>query len=1184
MHLKTLTMRGFKSFATATTVRFEPGINAVVGPNGSGKSNVVDALAWVMGEQGAKTLRGGSMADVIFAGTSRRPALGRAEVSLTIDNSDGVLPIEYSEVTITRTLFRAGGSEYAINGTPARLLDVQELLSDTGMGREMHVIIGQGRLDEVLTSSPEERRNIVEEAAGVLKHRRRKEKTLRKLEAMKGSFTRVEDLTAELRRQLGPLAKQAEAARRAQVIQATERDARARLLADDLAQAQARLEAGTAEDNRTAQLREENQAALTQARAALAAAEEHHARLNPQLSALRDSSERLASLEERFRAMDELARERERTLSTMPARGGQDDPEELRARAVRARAEEEELEGRVRDAQDALRAVLTQREESETAEAAAERAYNEASRVRADARENAARRAGKVSAIRSRLEALTAEVERVDKDVAAARQRVQTTSVQVTDIEEELVATSAGDDTLATAHEEHTRSHLAARAAVEEARANEARAREEMARVQAIVDTLALSLEPEDATAWAIGHGAALLRDHLHVERGWESAAENALAGTAAGAVVDDLDSAVDILRGAAQAQAGRLTLSITEGKNDDAVTAAREAELSTAFETVRPDKDAAVHALAVVRWSGTGSDLAGLLKQLLAGTALTVDLVTARLLVAAGAPRAVTMSGDVITACTATGGEATAAATLARQAAYQDASEQLDAAATAADEAAVALRKAESAEEDARARAEASGSELTARDSNLAAATAQLGALRQALSTARADEERAVARAASLREDIAARQAELESFTQPEESTADIPDDGELARLSQQRDSAHEAAVAARKQETEARLALRTAEERFRALSGRADALDNRARLARERLEREERARQARAEYAVLAGQVAAAAVRALTHVRSLRAEVAEQRRRVEEEQHGAEGQLTHLREHVEQLRARERELADSTHARELATARARMEYEQLATRALEDLGVDSATLVEEFGPLTSVPTDNGAVPYVRAEQERRLATAQRALARLGTINPLALEEHAALEERQRYLAQQLDDLKKTRADLLDIVAELDERVTLVMKAALSDISARFEQVFARLFPGGEGRLIITDPENVLTTGVEIEARPPGKRVKRLSLLSGGERSLTAIAFLVAIFMALPSPFYVMDEVEAALDDVNLGRLLEIFRELQRSSQLLVITHQKRTMEIADALYGVAMREDGVSTVVSQRMSELRE
>ncbi|MDK6630416.1 chromosome segregation SMC family protein, partial [Actinotignum timonense] len=247
-------MRGFKSFATATTVRFEPGINAVVGPNGSGKSNVVDALAWVMGEQGAKTLRGGSMADVIFAGTSRRPALGRAEVSLTIDNSDGVLPIEYSEVTITRTLFRAGGSEYAINGTPARLLDVQELLSDTGMGREMHVIIGQGRLDEVLTSSPEERRNIVEEAAGVLKHRRRKEKTLRKLEAMKGSFTRVEDLTAELRRQLGPLAKQAEAARRAQVIQATERDARARLLADDLAQAQARLEAGAAEDQRTAQL------------------------------------------------------------------------------------------------------------------------------------------------------------------------------------------------------------------------------------------------------------------------------------------------------------------------------------------------------------------------------------------------------------------------------------------------------------------------------------------------------------------------------------------------------------------------------------------------------------------------------------------------------------------------------------------------------------------------------------------------------------------------------------------------------------------------------------------------------------------------------------------------------------------------------------------------------------------
>ena len=252
MHLKTLTLRGFKSFASATTLNFEPGVTCVVGPNGSGKSNVVDALAWVMGEQGAKSLRGGKMEDVIFAGTSGRPPLGRAEVALTIDNSDGALPIEYSEVTISRTLFRNGGSEYAINGQGCRLLDIQDLLSDSGLGREMHVIVGQGQLDAVLRATPEERRGFIEEAAGVLKHRKRKEKALRKLEAMQANLTRLSDLTGEIRRQLGPLGRQAEVARKAAVVQADLRDARARLLADDLAQLDLHARAGDRRRERAA--------------------------------------------------------------------------------------------------------------------------------------------------------------------------------------------------------------------------------------------------------------------------------------------------------------------------------------------------------------------------------------------------------------------------------------------------------------------------------------------------------------------------------------------------------------------------------------------------------------------------------------------------------------------------------------------------------------------------------------------------------------------------------------------------------------------------------------------------------------------------------------------------------------------------------------------------------------------
>ena len=282
MFLKTLSMRGFKSFASATRLELEPGITCVVGPNGSGKSNVVDALAWVMGEQGAKNLRGGKMEDVIFAGTSKRQALGRAEVSLTIDNTDGAIPIDYTEVTISRTLFRSGGSEYAVNGAPARLLDIQELLSDSGLGKEMHVIVGQGQLDQVLHADPFERRGIIEEAAGVLKHRRRKEKAVRKLNGLQTNLDRLQDLRAELARQLGPLGRQARAAQRAATVQAELRDANARLLADDIVQTEAALQnTGDAHtesqqrqhlEARIAQLEEE----ISEARTAAVKAEEEH--------------------------------------------------------------------------------------------------------------------------------------------------------------------------------------------------------------------------------------------------------------------------------------------------------------------------------------------------------------------------------------------------------------------------------------------------------------------------------------------------------------------------------------------------------------------------------------------------------------------------------------------------------------------------------------------------------------------------------------------------------------------------------------------------------------------------------------------------------------------------------------------------------------------------------------------
>lgn len=1188
MHLKSLTLRGFKSFATSTTLRFEPGINAIVGPNGSGKSNVVDALAWVMGEQGAKSLRGSAMSDIIFAGTSNRPALGRAEVSLTIDNADGALPIEYSEVTISRTLFREGGSEYAINGNQVRLLDIQELLSDTGMGREMHVIIGQGRLDQVLTATPEERRGIIEEAAGVLKHRRRQQKALHKLDSMKATFDRLEDLSKELRRQLGPLARQAKAARRAGIVQATVRDAKARLLADDIAQAQARLDAGQADAAKLARERTALTAALEAVRTEIAGLEDEAARMAPELSDLISASERLSSLEERFRSLANLAAEREHSLRARGAEGAQrEDPAELERRAREARDEEETLRRRTEEATDALSAAQSAREEAERGERAAERRHADLSRSLADQREDAARLAGKIASATSRLEALDDEAKRVTAEQTAAGQRAVEAAARVTALEEEAAA--RGDDESGTAaHEASSRQLAQATQALRAAREAAGAARENVARLRATADTLKLSLAPEDASAWAVSRGATPVSEAIVAKRGWESAVETALGGAASG-VSAGLETAVDLLRAAVAEAAGHLEITVTDQKPGTEVESrqaaaaenAGDAALQAALAEVGAG-DAARPALDAVHLSGPAAPA---LRAMLRGTAVAEDLVTARRLIEHGAPAVATKDGALLTRTRVSGGEASAASLLARRTALDDATKELADAEADAALAASRLEDAHMAEESARAAFDRTGAELAARDAAAAAATAELGAARQSLAAAKKNEERSASRLAAIATDRARRVAELDSLRASQQAEVD-PEAGaaELKELDSQRTRAAESSRVARKAETDARLALRTAEERLRGVVGRADSLDRAAQRARERKEREEREAAHRKHTLASLTRIGTLAGRALAASTALREDTQRRRAATTERRTQQDAALTMKRRALTDLEEKRRGLDDSAHQRELARATHQLRFEQLAARAAEELGTDADALVAEFGPLCEVPQEDGtARPYVRAEQERRLATAQRELDKLGRINPLALEEQAALEERNKYLSEQLADLKQTRADLLGIVRDIDDRVEHIMKAALADVSQQFERVFGVLFPGGRGRLVFTDPDSVLTTGVEIEARPPGKRVKRLSLLSGGERSLTAIAFLVATFIARPSPFYVMDEVEAALDDVNLTRLLRIFRELQETSQLLVITHQKRTMETADTIYGVSMREDGVSTVVSQRLSELR-
>ncbi|GAA1727539.1 chromosome segregation protein SMC [Isoptericola hypogeus] len=1202
MHLKTLTLRGFKSFASATTLSLEPGITCVVGPNGSGKSNVVDALSWVMGEQGVKSLRGGKMEDVIFAGTSGRPPLGRAEVSLTIDNSDGALPIDYTEVTISRTLFRSGGSEYAINGSSCRLLDIQELLSDSGIGREMHVVVGQGQLDQVLRATPEDRRGFVEEAAGVLKHRKRKEKALRKLEAMAGNLARLTDLTAELRRQLGPLGRQAAAARKARTVQAELRDARSRLLADDLAQLTAQLAAERADEAALRERQRETEQELGGAREQLARLEVAAAAATTTASRAADAFHALGALRERTQGLARLADERVRLLGTAePEQRGQD-PEQLEAQAERARASEAELTHEVELARTALADAVSARGDAEEAAEAAEKELATLHRGAADRREGLARLSGQVAARRSRVEAADAELERLRAAVDEAERRAERASREFSALEVQVVGAEEGEEDLDARHEAATGELEDARAAVDRLTGLAAEAERDRATWSARVEALELSLDRKDGagallaedTAGVLGSVAAL----LGVEAGFEDAVAAALGPVADAVAVADLDAAVDALRRLRDDDAGRAGLVVGSASSVEPD--------ETSFRRAQPAgvlPEGARWALDVVTVSGPA---AGALRTLLADVVVVEDLAGARALVQrAPGVVAVTRAGDLLGAARAWGGSAAAPSVLHLTSALDEARAGLDDAAGRQERCRFELVGARERLEAADAAHDETLALLHESDAALSAVAEQLGTLGAAHRAASAEAERhraALAQAAERRDADQAELADLSRRLEVAEASPTLSEE-QVTAAQAAREEAQAAATQARARETEARLELRTGEERARAVSGRAQGLARAAaqeRAARQKAERRalERAAEARAAASVRddAGRALAALARSVERAQAERAAA-------DSERTARQAEVDEVRARAERLTGELRDLTDVAHRDEVARAQQETRLEQLRARAVDELGTDPDALVEEFGPHRMIPVvepvettaiDAGGVstgsagaaekPYVRDEQARRLQTAERALARIGTVNPLALEEFAALEERHQFLTTQLADLRSSREDLLQIVAEIDDRVQQVFAEAYRDTAAQFERVFARLFPGGEGRLVLTDPGDLLTTGIEVEARPAGKKVKRLSLLSGGERSLTAVAFLVSIFKARPSPFYVMDEVEAALDDVNLGRLLEIFRELQEDSQLIVITHQKRTMEVADALYGVTMRGDGVTTVISQRMRESAE
>jgi chromosome segregation protein len=1186
VYLKSLTLRGFKSFASATTLNFEPGITCVVGPNGSGKSNVVDALSWVMGEQGAKTLRGGKMEDVIFAGTSGRAPLGRTEVVLTIDNSDGALPIEYSEVIISRTMFRNGGSEYAINGNAARLLDIHELLSDSGIGREMHVIVGQGQLDSILQATPESRRGFIEEAAGVLKHRKRKEKAVRKLEACEANLNRLSDLINEIRRQLKPLGRQAEVARRAAVIQAEVRDAKARLLADDLLQATQALESELADEQAMHERRRALELALETARETELAAEEAVRQGVPRLTVAQETWYSLAALKERVATTLSIARERMRQAEDEP---GEllfvRDPDELDREAARVAAQENELSSQLEERAQALQEATDRRTACEEAHRGEENRLAGLVRAAADRREGLARLAGQVNSLRSRGEAAAAEISRLTAAQQEAAARAQQASRAFTALETKIAGLDAGELNLDSDHEAAVEVLDRIEQQQHDLRRQEQGATQERAALAARVEALHVGLNRKDGSSallaasdrldGLLGSVAAL----VSVQTPYQTAIAAAFGAAADAVAISGLDAAVDAFDHLKAEDLGRAGVLL------GGATATERIEDWPALPT------GARYAVEVV---DVPDQLTPAVNRLLRKAALVESLPAARSLIATLPDIvAITRDGDVLSAHFAAGGSSAMPTLIELQAAIDDAERRLSEANHACDRLRFAQSQLDEQHRQASAAAEITLARLHESDAAMAALAEELGQLSSAARSANAEADRlqrAIAEAEEARDRDVAGLADLDHRLELAAETVD-----ETEPNPAERDGLAEEARLARATEMDARLALRTLEERARALAGRADALRRaaeRERQARNReiARRERMLREARTATAVHSG----ATFLAQQLERSV-ASAARERAEAEAARSDAEAALTAARGTVRSLTRDFESLVDAAHRDEVARAEQQMRVAALAERAMAELGLQADALLAEYGPDKPVPvitreddTTTAAEedqpepePYVRDQQQKRLRTAERELSLLGRVNPLALEEFDALEARHKFLSEQLEDLRKTRRDLLDIIVEVDNRVEQVFADAYADVAGAFERVFARLFPGGEGRLILTEPGNWLTTGVDVEARPPGKKIKRLSLLSGGERALVAVSFLISLFIARPSPFYILDEVEAALDDTNLGRLLEIYEELRATSQLLVITHQKRTMEIADALYGISMRGDGVSTVISSRLRE---
>ena len=1104
MFLRQIQIRGFKSFADKTVLEFIPGVSVIVGPNGSGKSNLVDAISWALGEQGPRALRGGQMADVIFAGTPSRPALGMAEVKLVIDNEAGLIPVPMAEIEVSRSIFRSGESEYRINGQLVRLLDVQELLAETGIGRALHTVVGQGQLEEVLLSRADDRRAYIEEAAGIAKHRKRKERAERKLGGLDHDLLRLQDVMTELKRQLKPLKQQAEIATKHEALTGQAEEIARKLAA-------ARLRGLLAERERRRSGWDEGLSLRQAARERLDALD---ADVLAGADARASASRALADAELAFRSA-----QAERTEAALVFRAAVDAEAEARqasashaARAARLDAIDEEIRRVEGDLARTISELGERERELDQAELQfqeAEGRRREIDELRRRAGEVAAGRRVEVEALERAIASGDRERSRFDAELGAVRERIGVRETEREEIDSDIERLDAQSTPLAER-----------RAALEAERHRLSRTIEELEEIerrhQARTDLLEARRRDIEETAgsrFARSHrrAAGILRDLVRAEEGLDRALVAALGPLADAVVYEDRGEAL-----AAAPEGDGAILAIAAGgpvpqglsgerpllsavRADPAArgivsTVLRDVYLADTIEDAA-DKQAAHPAASFVTPDGT------LIGPAVIHTPRSVD------------DRARELRAEL---------QVLAHDLSATRGRLKPQRQRLE----------------ETTEE-----IEFLGQQLEAADADITSAAERLAALERELAGLRAEEQLLSDRLQSLDDAQATARQRLADIGPA--AGDEVP---ELPPLPQPPVTARVAVETLRRDRasTDARLARLRAE--------RDEAATHDPQELRTAMERAAAARAAAEESAARADDRATTAAQARDVAAETEREAASREAEINRSWRDASTELDRLRETYE----------EDDRLRGDIDRRVR-DAERLLR---EGHGLDPEDAL-------SLLTDDDTVSSLEKASE----LVQRRLGLLGKVNLLATGEFEALQERYDFMQRELDDVRKARRDLLELVAEVDREIQESFDAAFRDVAAQFERIVKELFPGGEGRLVLTDPANPLEAGIEIEASPGRKRVKRISLLSGGERSLAALAFLFAIFTARPSPFYLMDEVEPALDDINLHRFLRLVAGFARDAQVMIVTHQKRTMEIASMMYGVSLNKDGTTKILCQRL-----